>query len=126
MPTSSGRHLARVTIFAMSLVAAALFVPAIAEAGVPTILTVGQVQHHATVVWALPAGTATRSVEISDSPAVSTDGSFFGDHVKSSDSVTAGIRTALSQRLIFSCSAPPSEKDSRTLWERRWRAACHA
>ena len=88
MPTSSGRHLARVTILAMSLVAAALFVPAIAEAGVPTILTVGQVQHHATVVWALPAGTATRSVEISDSPAVSTDGSFFGDHVKSSDSVT--------------------------------------
>jgi hypothetical protein len=83
-----GWHLARRLSLAFSLVAAALVVPAIAAAGVPTILTVGQVQHHATVTWALPVGTVTRVVEISDSPTVSSDGSFFSDHVVSSDSVT--------------------------------------
>ena len=60
------------------MLAVMLATPAVARAGVPTILTVGHVQQHATVAWALPAGTVTQSVEISDSSAVGSDGAFFG------------------------------------------------
>ncbi len=59
----------------------------------PAILAVGQAQHHATVAWTLPAGTVSRTVEIGDSPSVSTDGAFFSDHVKSSDAVTEAQTT---------------------------------
>lgn len=90
------RQKVRVLSLATTLVVALLVAPAVAGAGVPTILTVGHVQHHATVTWALPAGTVTQNVEVSDSPAVGSDGAFFSDHVKSSDTVTAAQTTYVS------------------------------
>jgi hypothetical protein len=78
------------------VLAVTLATPAVARAGVPAILTVGHVQQHATVAWALPAGTVTQNVEISDSSAVGSDGAFFSDHVKSSDAVTPAQTTYVS------------------------------
>ena len=95
------RHpLRRRLALASALVAALLAVPSAASAGVPVIVSVGQSQHHATVAWTLPAGTASRGVEISDSPAVASDGTFFSDHVKSSDSVSDAQTTYLSSQLL--------------------------
>jgi hypothetical protein len=82
------RKMLRALLLASPVLAVLLATPAVAGAGVPTILTVGHVQHHPTVTWALPAGTVTQNVEISDSSAVGSDGAFFSDHVKSSDAVT--------------------------------------
>ncbi len=87
------RPLTRAVSIATALVVALLILPPIAAAGAPTILVAAQVQHHATVTWALPAGTVTRSVEVSDSPTVASDGAFFTDHVKSSDSVSEAQTT---------------------------------
>ncbi|MDX6539625.1 MAG: hypothetical protein QOI71_1235 [Gaiellales bacterium] len=90
------RRMLRALPLASTLLVMVLAAPAVAWAGVPTILTVGHVQHHATVTWALPAGTVTQNVEISDSPAVGSDGAFFSDHVKSSDAVTPAQTTYVS------------------------------
>jgi hypothetical protein len=94
------RYLARTLAIATTLVAL-LVLPSLAlAAGPPTILAVGQVQHHATVAWALPAGSVTRSVEVSDSPTVASDGAFFSDHVKSGDSVSEAQTTYTSTGVL--------------------------
>ena len=83
MLTRLPRYLARTCAIAATLVALLVVSSPASAAGPPTILSAGQVQHHATVAWALPAGSVTRSVEVSDSPTVASDGAFFSDHVRS-------------------------------------------
>lgn len=90
------RQMLRALLIASLMLAVTFATPAVADAGVPTVLTVSQAQHHATVTWALPVGTVTQNVEVSDSPAVGSDGAFFSDHVKSSDAVAPAQTTYVS------------------------------
>ena len=100
MLTSLPRYLARTLAFATAFLAM-LILPSLASAlGPPTILAVGQVQHHATVSWALPAGSVSRGIEISDSPAVASDGAFFSDRVRSADSITEAQTTYTSTGVL--------------------------
>ena len=100
MLTRLPRYLARTLAFATAFLAL-LVLPSLASAlGPPTITGVGQTQHHATLSWALPAGSVSRGVEISDSPAVASDGAFFGDHVKSADTITEAQTTYTSNGVL--------------------------
>ena len=94
------RYLARTLAFATAF-SVLLALPSLASAlGPPTITGVGQTQHHATLSWALPAGSVSRGVEISDSPSVASDGAFFGDHVKSADTITEAQTTYTSNGVL--------------------------
>jgi hypothetical protein len=88
MLTRLPRYLARALALSTAFAALLMLASPASALGPPTILAVGQVQHHVTASWALPAGSVSRGVEISDSPSVASDGAFFSDHVKSADSIT--------------------------------------
>ena len=90
----------RTGILLLALFASALLFAGSAAAAPPVLLAVGQVDHHPTATWSLPAGVQTTLVEVATDPAPGPDGYFLFKNLATS-AAPAGTDTSWTSPLAL-------------------------